>query len=267
MPTLPSRKIARGKPQRNRLTGLQRRKYLYKSFGRKCAYCSRCGRPLQADHMKAKGCGGTSRLSNRAPVCERCNQAKGKRPIAEFLAHDPELLRKIIARVKPQLASAPRIIAPTSALLLLLLRARGLPVKTAIAGHTKSNCTRFCLRRRPALDAACIGEVETLHGSSTAVLTIRSMGRGTRKRTQLTSDGFPRGYLDPHKKHFRFRTGDIVLANVTAGKKTGRYVGRVVVTKTGSFKVQTRSGTVKNISHRYCVILQRGDGYAYYPET
>jgi len=60
-----------------------------------------------------------------------------------------------------------------------------------------------------------------------------------------------------------FRTGDLVRASVTRGKKIGEYIGRVAVRATGSFNIQTVDAVVQGISHKYCRIVQRGDGYGY----
>jgi hypothetical protein len=58
-----------------------------------------------------------------------------------------------------------------------------------------------------------------------------------------------------------FRTGDLVRATVTSGKKLGCYEGRVAVRSSGSFNVTTGAGTIQGISHRYCRVIHRADGY------
>jgi hypothetical protein len=60
-----------------------------------------------------------------------------------------------------------------------------------------------------------------------------------------------------------FQTGDHVRADVPHGKKAGVHTGRVAVRATGSFNIQTAMTVVQGISHRYCKLVQRGDGYAY----
>lgn len=60
-----------------------------------------------------------------------------------------------------------------------------------------------------------------------------------------------------------FRTGDLVMAKVLAGKKQGTHIGRVAIRKTGSFNIQTGETVIQGIGYRYCQILQRGDGYGY----
>lgn len=63
--------------------------------------------------------------------------------------------------------------------------------------------------------------------------------------------------------HKGFQTGDMVAATVTAGKKVGSYVGRVLCRASGSFDIATPSGRVAGISHKYCKSIQRQDGYSY----
>ncbi|MFJ1253308.1 HNH endonuclease, partial [Cupriavidus sp. CuC1] len=73
----------------------------------------------------------------------------------------------------------------------------------------------------------------------------------------------PRGYLMRSKRAFGFQTGDMVRADVPSGKKVGRHIGRLAIRATGSFNIQTVDGVVQGVSHRYCKIIQRGDGYGY----
>ena len=61
----------------------------------------------------------------------------------------------------------------------------------------------------------------------------------------------------------RKRPLDLVRAFVTSGKKAGRYLGRVAIRATGSFNIQTATGRVQGISHRFCTLIQRADGYGY----
>ena len=65
------------------------------------------------------------------------------------------------------------------------------------------------------------------------------------------------------KQVYGFRTGDQVRVVVPAGKKAGTHVGRVAIRATGSFNIQTPHGVVQGISHIYCRLVQRSDGYGY----
>lgn len=141
-------------------------------------------------------------------------------------------------------------------------------MKTNAQHHTaavsqETEATRCVRSKSHAIDAACVGEVATLTGADTRPLAIRCMGRGSRQRTRLTAQGFPRGYLSPAKQHFGFRTGDIVRASVPSGKRAGTHFGRVAVRATGSFNIQTAAGTIQGIAHRHCRTVQRADGYFY----
>jgi pyruvate dehydrogenase complex dehydrogenase (E1) component len=75
--------------------------------------------------------------------------------------------------------------------------------------------------------------------------------------------GFPSRHRSRVQSHFGFQTGDIVQAIVTSGKKIGSYSGRVLCRASGSFDIQTKSGRVQGISHKYCSFVHKKDGYAY----
>lgn len=76
--------------------------------------------------------------------------------------------------------------------------------------------------------------------------------------------GFPRTKAKNRTKNVKgFQTGDIVKAVVTKGGKVGTYVGRIAVRASGSFNIRTNTETVQGISHRYCTVLHKQDGYAY----
>ncbi|MGB8690768.1 MAG: HNH endonuclease, partial [Microcoleus sp.] len=74
--------------------------------------------------------------------------------------------------------------------------------------------------------------------------------------------GFPSRYVPRLKFVKGFQTGDIVKAIVTSGKKIGTYIGRVAVRSSGSFNISA-SELVSGISHKYCWIIHRKDGYSY----
>ncbi|WP_226584279.1 hypothetical protein [Microseira wollei] len=57
-------------------------------------------------------------------------------------------------------------------------------------------------------------------------LIIKATGNGNRL-WGTNAFGFPIRHRSNTKKHFGFKTGDIVKAVVTKGKKIGSYVGRV----------------------------------------
>ncbi|MBV8077684.1 MAG: HNH endonuclease [Planctomycetaceae bacterium] len=248
--------------QRGTLAGYELREYLLEKFQRTCAYCGKADVPLQVEHIHPKSRGGSDRVSNLTLACAPCNRRKGNRPIEDFLESRPEVLERILKQAKAPLKDATAVNA-TRWELYRRLQATGLPVATASGGRTKWNRSRLEIPKTHALDAACVGDVAAVSGWCVPTLKVEAKGRGSYRRTRLTEYGFPRGYLMRRKSVRGFRTGDIVQAVVTAGKKVGTYLGRVAVRATGSFNVQTTDGVIQGLSWRSCTTLQRADGYAY----
>jgi 5-methylcytosine-specific restriction endonuclease McrA len=248
--------------QQGELAGYEVREYLLEKHGRKCAYCDTKETPLQIEHIVPRSRGGSNRVSNLTLACPKCNAKKGNRPIEAFLAKDPERAKRIKAQAQAPLSSAAAVNA-TRFVLIRALAVTGLPVETSTGGRTKYNRCRLGISKSHANDAACVGEVEEVRGTARATIAVKAMGRGSRKRTSLTKYGFPRGRYASEKMHFGFRTGDRVRAVVPSGKKEGGHTGRVMVRATGFFDIRATNGRVDGISHKYCRILQRADGYAY----
>jgi hypothetical protein len=248
--------------QQGTLAGYEVREYLLEKWGRCCAYCDTKNTPLQIEHIRPKARGGSDRVSNLTLACVRCNTEKAARDVSDFVTNDPKRLAHILAKSKAPLASPSAVNATRFALRDALIKT-GLPVITASGGHTKWNRGRLGLPKTHALDAACVANVDLLTNTGIVPLAIKATGRGSRQRTRLTAQGFPRGYLSPAKAHFGFRTGDMVVAEVPSGKRRGAYSGRVAVRASGSFNIQTKGGTVQGIAHRFCSIIHHADGYAY----
>lgn len=248
--------------QQGELAGYEVREYLLEKWGRQCAYCGVSNVPLQIDHIHPKARGGSDRVSNLTLACAPCNLKKAAQDIALFLAKDPKRLAKIQAQAKRPLRDAAAVNA-TRWKLLNALKATGLTVRTGSGGLTKFNRSKLGIPKTHALDAVCVGEVGQVEGWKKPTLEIKATGRGSYQRTRLNRFGFPRGFLTRKKQIHGFQTGDMVKAVVTKGKKVGTYVGRVAVRASGSFNIQTAEGLVQGISHRYCTLIQRSDGYGY----
>jgi len=248
--------------QQGELAGYEVREYLLEKWGRTCAYCGAKDVSLQIEHIDPRSKGGSNRVSNLTLACEPCNQRKGNRPVSEFLAGKPEVLKRIQATAKAPLRDAAAV-NTTRWALFNALKATGLPVEAGSGGRTKFNRNRLGLPKTHALDAACVGQIDALSGWPCSTLAIKATGRGSYQRTRLDRFGFPRGYLTRDKRVHGFQTGDRVIAHVPNGKKAGTHVGRVAVRATGSFNIQTVAGCVQGISHRHCQVLQRADGYGY----
>lgn len=248
--------------QNGPLAGWEVWSYLLHRDRHRCVYCDAAGVPLERDHVVPQSRGGSNRVGNLVVSCRPCNTAKGGQPVEAFLAGAPDRLRRVRARLDAPLDAAAAVNATRKAL-PAALRERGLAVERATGGRTRANRCRLGVPKGHALDAACAGEVANLRGWDRPTLTITATGRGSYQRTRLTRHGFPRGYLMRRKTVRGFRTGDRVRAVVPAGKKAGAHEGRVAVRATGSFNIQTTSGTVQGIPARHCALIQRSDGYAY----
>ena len=248
--------------QQGTLAGYEVREYLLEKWNRTCAYCGAKDVPLQIEHIHPKSKNGSDRISNLTLACQCCNQKKGATPVEVFLAKKPELLKRILAQTKRPLKDAAAVNSTRWAL-VNALKTTGLVVEAASGGRTKFNRTQFGVPKTHALDAACVGVIGAITDWKKPTLSIKAMGRGSYQRTRLDKFGCVRGYLTRSKSIQGFQTGDMVKAEVSKGKKIGLYTGRVAVRATGSFNIQTRYGLVQGISHRYCKVVQRGDGYGY----
>ncbi|MEH2057405.1 MAG: RNA-guided endonuclease IscB [Nostoc sp.] len=248
--------------QQGELQGYEVREYLLEKWSRKCSYCDVKDIPLQIEHIVPKAKGGTNRILNLCLACEKCNFKKGTQDIEKFLAKKPEVLKRIKSQAKRPLKDAAAVNS-TRWELLKRLKTTGLPVVTASGGKTKFNRCRLKLPKTHWIDAACVGDVETLKVLITKPLLIKATGHGTRQMCGTDKFGFPNRHRTNKQNHFRFQTGDIVKAVVTKGKKIGSYVGRIATRASGSFDISTSDDRIQGISHKYCKTIHRKDGYSY----
>ena len=247
--------------QQGELAGYEVREYLLEKWGRKCAYCDKEGVPLQIEHIYPRAKGGSNRVSNLTLSCERCNLKKGTKSVDEFLKKDASRLEKIKRQAKQPLKDAAAVNTTRWALFRTLENI--LLTKTGTGGQTKYNRTRLELPKEHWIDAACVGEVKKLNLLTQQPLRIKTTGWGTRQMCGTDKYGFPIRHRGRKQVHFGFRTGDIVKAIVTSGKKVGEYVGRVLCRQTGSFDIATKMGRVAGISYRFCTPIHKKDGYSY----
>ena len=254
--------IAGTEYQQGTLFGYEVRGYLLEKWHRQCVYCDIEQVPFTIDHVHPKSLGGSDRVSNLTLACFPCNKRKGAQDVRVFLAHDPERLARIEKQRTASLKDAAAVNSTRWAL-YERLKTTGLAVEVGSGGRTKWNRSRLGVPKAHCLDAVCVGHVDTVEHWRQPVLSIKATGRGSYQRTRLTRHGFPRGYLTRSKSAFGFQTGDMVKALVTTGKKAGTYLGRVAIRASGSFNIQTATGLVQHVHHRFCTRVQRGDGYGY----
>jgi hypothetical protein len=244
--------------QQGTLAGYELREYLLEKWERKCAYCGKTDVPLQIEHLTPKSRGGSNRVSNLTLPCEPCNTKKGTQTAAEF--GFPHLQEQAKAPLKDAAA-----VNATHWALYERLKALGLTVEMGTGGRTKWNRIKRSLPKAHWLDAACVGAStpEGLQVAGVIPLVIRATGWQSRQMCRMDKYGFPRTRAKQQTRVRGFRTGDMVRAVVTSGKKQGTYVGRVAVRATGSFNVATTTGTVQGIPAKYCQAIHRNDGYSY----
>jgi 5-methylcytosine-specific restriction endonuclease McrA len=250
--------------QRGTLFGTELRHYLLTKWEQRCAYCSATGIPLEIDHVQPRSKGGSDRVSNLVIACHPCNQAKGEQPLEAFLADRPEILARIQAQRKAPLGDA-AVVNATRWALYERLKATSLPVETGSGGLTKWNRTTRGLPKMHWIDAACCGASTPtrLHLLAVCPWLIQATGRQKRQMVNVDEHGFPVGRAKGASRVQGFRTGDLVRAVVTKGKKIGTYVGRVGIKTDGYFKITGRHGMVEGIHARYCSPIHRNDGYSY----
>jgi 5-methylcytosine-specific restriction endonuclease McrA len=250
--------------QRGTLFGTELRHYLLTKWEQRCAYCSATGIPLEIDHVQPRSKGGSDRVSNLVIACHTCNQAKGEQPLEAFLADRPEVLRRVQAqRIAPLKDAA--VVNATRWALYKCLKATGLPVETGSGGQTKWNRTTRGLPKMHWVDAACCGPSTPVRLQLLAVCPwlIEATGRQKRQMVHVDEHGFPVGRAKGPSRVQGFRTGDMVRAVVTRGKRMGTYVGRVGIKSDGYFKITGSHGMVEGIHARYCSPIHRNDGYSY----
>lgn len=248
--------------QYGELAGYEVREYLLEKWERKCAYCGAENVPFEIEHIQPRSKGGSDRVSNLTIACHTCNQSKGSQDIQDFLSGKPDLLSRILKQAKSPLKDATAVNSTRWAL-FNALKTTGLPVTSGTGGQTKFNRTRLKLSKAHWIDAACAGQVDSLDLLTSKPLLITAKGHGTRQICGTDKYGFPTRHRSRVQIHKGFQTGDMVAATVTAGKKVGFYVGRVLCRASGNFDIATPSGRVAGINHKYCKSIHRKDGYSY----
>ncbi len=76
-----------------------KRSALFARDGGRCVYCGLVFEPdaLSADHVQPRMRGGDGSPGNLVTACRGCNARKAGRPLAQFLAEEPEARRNFFA--------------------------------------------------------------------------------------------------------------------------------------------------------------------------
>ncbi|WP_295403667.1 RNA-guided endonuclease IscB [uncultured Thiocystis sp.] len=240
--------------QQGELLGFTVKEYLLDKWGRTCAYCGVEHIPLEVEHLHPKSKGGSDRVSNLTLACVKCNRKKGNRPVEDFLAKKPDLLKRLQAKAKAPLKDAAAVNA-TRWELYRSLEATGLPVTVGTGAQTKFNRKQLGWKKAHWLDAAAVGAVGALTLATEQPLRVTCKGQGGRQKAVLDRNGYPKQHrsLKPIRG---WRSGDIASCE--------GQVGRISPRTTGSFELRPCDGG-KPFSRpeRTFRSVHRNDGYAY----
>jgi len=249
--------------QRGELFGFEAKEYLLQKWNRKCAYCGVENVPFEIEHIRAKSWGGSNRVSNLCLSCHSCNQAKGNKPIEEFLRKKPEVLKRVLAQAKAPLKDATAVNA-TRWELYKRLQETGLSVEVGSGGRTKFNRKTRGIEKSHWTDAACVGAStpERLFLNGINPLIVKAKGHGRRQRCGTDKFGFPIRHAPAQKFFVGFQTGDLVKADVKTGKYAGVYTGRIAIRFKPSFKLTT-GGKSFDVHPKYLKTIHKADGYEY----
>jgi hypothetical protein len=145
------------------------------------------------------------------------------------------------------------------------LKEIGLEVEVGSGALTKYNRSIRKLPKEHWIDAICVGKSTPikLDIRNIKVLKIKAVGYGSRQMCLMDSFGFPRSKSKGSKVVQGFRTGDMVKAVVTKGKKIGIYSGKVAIRSSGCFNIDTGKKIIEGISYKYCKKIFSMDGYSY----
>lgn len=240
--------------QQGALLGYEVREYLLEKWGRKCAYCDKTDVPLEVEHIVPRTRGGSDRVSNLALACHECNQKKGSLTAKEF--GYPNIQRHSL---KPLRDAA--VLNATRYAIGTALKTHGLPISFWSGGRTKYNRIKQDYPKAHWIDAACIGESgeQVRLDPKIRILKTKATGHGSRQMCTTDKYGFPIRHRSNKRTHFGFRTGDIARVVVPRGKHTGVHIGRLTIRAKGNFNLNG----IGDVSHKYCTVIHRKDGYFY----
>ena len=260
--------------QQGTLAGYNVREYLLEKWNRQCVYCDATNTPLEIDHIHPRSKGGSNSITNLTLACHQCNQVKSNKDIKDFIT-DKIRLNKILANSKKPLKDAAAVNA-TRWRLFNELQKLGLPVITSTGAQTKYNRIKFNIPKDHCLDALCVGNIDEVSNWNLPILSVKCMGHGMYKRTNLIPPELKKGKdeivrkvkghvvkFTKQKMHFGFKSGDIAKAIVITGKYIGTYIGNVSVRASGKFDIKNKQGKYITINHKYFQLIQKADGYSY----
>ena len=239
------------------------REFVFSKTNGQCSYCG--AKAEEIDHIVPRANGGTNSTHNLTPACRSCNEKKSNLSLKDF----GKLMNKDYSHLEPK--KLPKHAAIVQAARNYTIRKIKDIIPNTISyasWMTKYNRDKLGLPKEHYYDALSVGNVASYKFFTNKILVISAKGRGSRQMCRVDKFGFPRTSPKGSKLVEGFQTGDMVKAIVPKGlKKGGEYLGKVAVRSSGKFdiqiKIKTKTKTIEGIGHKYCHIIQRGDGYLY----
>ena len=263
--------------QRGTLFGWQVRAYILDRDQSRCVYCRRRNVRLELDHVRPRAIG-SDRVDNLVACCRNCNIEKANQPIEQFLAHQPDLQKRITERLqRSNLASATHInaVLPT---LIRELRAIGLPLTLTDAASVSWRRHQLGIRKTHCYDAALQGRgLTNIDSLPNKVLLIQPTNGRSKQKANVDRHGTPvgqpfrhqqrlpkhqrqhdpaAGHSDRHQRYgnLNIGTGDTIVLDHKTGQSTGRAVIKVRGTRVAvghhSAKIANARIIARNPRHR-----------------
>ena len=266
--------------QQGELQGYEVREYLLEKFNRTCAYCGIRGVPLEIEHVHPKSKGGTNRISNLTLACRACNEEKDNLLLNDWvqllLKKKNKRNKTIVANIKmllPQLKKPLKdatVVNATRWKVFNMLKEQFDVVETGSGARTKMQRIQHNLPKEHYYDALCVGSStpEKIVFKTNEVVQMKAKGRGSRYRSGTDKYGFPTRHMPRTKYICGFQSGDMVKADVPKGKYKGIHYGSIAMRSTGRCDIKDVKGNriAQGVDSKYCIILQRFDGYSYFIE-
>lgn len=235
------------------------RSFVFNRSNNKCVYCG--AKATEIDHVIPRSSGGTNSIYNLVASCRACNKKKSNLTLKAF----GKLMNKDYSHLEPKKLPKDAAIVQ-SARNYMTKEITKLVSDTTLydAWMTKYNRDQLGLPKQHYYDALSVGEVPSkFNFFADKILQISAKGRGSRQMCRMDKYGFPGTKPKGSKLVEGFQTGDMVKAVVPKGLNKGEHLGRVIIKSSGYFEIKSKNSSVQGINHKYCRLIQKGDGYLY----
>ena len=235
------------------------RNFIFSRSNDKCVYCG--AKATEIDHVIPRSSGGTNSIYNLVASCRACNQMKSNLTLKAF----GKKMNKNYSHLEPKkLPKDAAIIQSSRNYMVKEITKLVSNITLHDAWMTKYNREELGLPKEHYYDALSVGEVSSKFNFLTdKILLISAKGRGSRQMCRMDKYGFPGTKPKGSKLVKGFQTGDMVKAVVPSGLNAGKHLGRVIIKSSGYFEIKSKNSSVQGINHKYCRLIQKGDGYLY----